>query len=149
MFKILNETTKFLPKNKPRYLMGVGTPSDILGAVKEGIDMFDCVMPTRNARNGFLYTSKGILKIRNSEHKNSTKPIDENCDSYTNRNFSRAYLHHLDKCNEILASTLMSIHNLSYFYKLMSDIRKSLEENKFEEFLDSFYDMRSLKKPKL
>ena len=111
--------------------------------------MFDCVMPTRNARNGFLYTSKGILKIRNSEHKNSTKPIDENCDSYTNRNFSRAYLHHLDKCNEILASTLMSIHNLAYFHKLMSDIRKSLEENKFEEFLDSFYDMRSLKKPQL
>ena len=111
--------------------------------------MFDCVMPTRNARNGFLYTSEGILKIRNSEHKNSTKPIDENCDSYTNRNFSRAYLHHLDKCNEILASTLMSIHNLTYFHKLMSDIRKSLEENKFEEFLDSFYDMRSSKKPQL
>ena len=97
MFKILNETTDYLPKDKPRYLMGVGTPSDILGAVNEGIDMFDCVMPTRNARNGFLYTSKGILKIRNSEHKNSTKPIDENCDSYTNRNFSRAYLHHLDQ----------------------------------------------------
>ena len=130
MFKVLDGIKEFLPEDKPRYLMGVGTPSDILGAVKRGIDMFDCVMPTRNARNGFLYTSKGILKIRNSEHKNSTKPIDENCDSYTNRNFSRAYLHHLDKCNEILASTLMSIHNLSYFHKLMSDIRKSLEENK-------------------
>ncbi len=147
--KVLKFLAPHLQIDKPHYVMGVGTPEEIVEGVRYGIDMFDCVMPTRNARNGFLYTSKGILKIRNSEHKNSTKPIDENCDSYTNRNFSRAYLHHLDKCNEILASTLMSIHNLSYFYKLMSDIRKSLEENKFEEFLDSFYDMRSLKKPKL
>ena len=147
--KVLKFLAPHLQIDKPHYVMGVGTPEEIVEGVRYGIDMFDCVMPTRNARNGFLYTSKGILKIRNSEHKNSTKPIDENCDSYTNRNFSRAYLHHLDKCNEILASTLMSIHNLSYFYKLMSDIRKSLDENKFEEFLDSFYDMRSLKKPKL
>tara|TARA_B100002052_G_scaffold58981_1_gene51974 strand:+ start:300 stop:1418 length:1119 start_codon:yes stop_codon:yes gene_type:complete len=147
--KILKHLAPELPENKPHYVMGVGTPEELVEGVRYGIDMFDCVMPTRNARNGFLYTSKGILKIRNSEHKNSTKPIDENCDSYTNRNFSRAYLHHLDKCNEILASTLMSIHNLTYFHKLMSDIRKSLEENKFEEFLDSFYDMRSLNKPQL
>ena len=147
--KILKHLAPELPEYKPHYVMGVGTPEELVEGVRYGIDMFDCVMPTRNARNGFLYTSRGILKIRNSEHKNSTKPIDENCDSYTNRNFSRAYLHHLDKCNEILASTLMSIHNLAYFHKLMSDIRKSLEENKFEEFLDSFYDMRSLKKPKL
>ena len=149
MLKVLEFTVPALPEDKPRYLMGVGTPEDLVLAVARGIDMFDCVMPTRNARNGYLYTSTGILKIRNSEHKNSTLPIDDNCDNYTNRNFSRAYLHHLDKCNEILASTLMSIHNLSYFYTLMSDIRKSLEENKFEEFVDSFYDMRSLNKPKL
>ena len=147
--KILRHLASDLPESKPHYVMGVGTPEELVEGVRYGIDMFDCVMPTRNARNGFLYTSEGILKIRNSEHKNSTKPIDENTDSYTNRNFSRAYLHHLDKCNEILASTLMSIHNLAYFHKLMSDIRKSLEENKFEEFLDSFYDMRSLKKPQL
>ena len=147
--KILRHLASDLPESKPHYVMGVGTPEELVEGVRYGIDMFDCVMPTRNARNGFLYTSEGILKIRNSEHKNSTKPIDENTDSYTNRNFSRAYLHHLDKCNEILASTLMSIHNLAYFHKLMLDIRKSLEENKFEEFLDSFYDMRSLKKPQL
>ena len=118
--------------------MGVGTPEEIVEGVRYGIDMFDCVMPTRNARNGFLYTSKGILKIRNSEHKNSTKPIDENCDSYTNRNFSRAYLHHLDKCNEILASTLMSIHNLSYFYKLMSDNKKVSRRINLKNFLIPF-----------
>ena len=147
--KILKCLAPMLPANKAHYVMGVGTPEELVEGVRYGIDMFDCVMPTRNARNGFLYTSTGILKIRNAEHKNSTKPIDENCDSYTNKNFSRAYLHHLDKCNEILASTLMSIHNLAYFNQLMTDIRKSLEENKFEEFLDSFYDMRSLKKPKL
>ena len=147
--KILKSLAPLLPENKPHYVMGVGTPEELVEGVRYGIDMFDCVMPTRNARNGFLYTSTGILKIRNAEHKNSTKPIDVNCDSYTNKNFSRAYLHHLDKCNEILASTLMSIHNLAYFNQLMMDIRRSLEENKFEEFLDSFYDMRSLKKPKL
>jgi queuine tRNA-ribosyltransferase len=147
--KILKYLAPLLPANKAHYVMGVGTPEELVEGVRYGVDMFDCVMPTRNARNGFLYTSTGILKIRNAEHKNSTKPIDENCDSYTNKNFSRAYLHHLDKCNEILASTLMSIHNLAYFNQLMTDIRKSLEENKFEEFLDSFYDMRSLKKPKL
>ena len=101
----------------------------------------DVILGTRSA-TGFTRSSMVTAQ-------NSTQPIDENCDSYTNRNFSRAYLHHLDKCNEILASTLMSIHNLAYFHKLMSDIRKSLEENKFEEFLDSFYDMRSLKKPQL
>ena len=144
---ILNFLADKLPREKPHYVMGVGTPEELVEGIRYGIDMFDCVMPTRNARNGFLYTSTGILKIRNSEHKNSTKPIDEACDNYTSRNFSRAYLHHLDKCNEILASTLMSIHNLSYFNKLMTDIRQSLEENKFEEFVDSFYDMRSLKKP--
>jgi queuine tRNA-ribosyltransferase len=125
--KILKLLAPLLPEDKAHYVMGVGTPEELVEGVRHGIDMFDCVMPTRNARNGYLYTSTGILKIRNSEHKNSTLPIDKNCDNYTNRNFSRAYLHHLDKCNEILASTLMSIHNLSYFYTLMSDIRKSLE----------------------
>ena len=147
--KILKILAPLLPKDKPHYVMGVGTPEELVEGVRQGIDMFDCVMPTRNARNGYLYTSTGILKIRNSEHKHSTLPVDQNCDNYTNRHFSRAYLHHLDKCNEILASTLMSIHNLSYFYNLMLDMRKSLEENKFEEFVDSFYDMRSLNKPKL
>ena len=110
--------------------------------------MFDCVIPTRNGRNGYIYTEKGILKIRNSEHKNSNKPLDENCDCYTCRNFTRGYIHHLDRCNEMLASTLMTICNLSHFHKLMKDIRDSLEENKFEEFVEYFYDMSELKKAK-
>ena len=100
MFKILNESTDYLPKDKPRYLMGVGTPSDILGAVKEGIDMFDCVMPTRNARNGHLFTSEGIIRIRNSVYKDDLNPLDPECDCYTCSNFSRSYLHHLEKCKE-------------------------------------------------
>jgi queuine tRNA-ribosyltransferase len=147
--KILRALADKLPKDKPHYVMGVGTPEELVEGVRYGIDMFDCVIPTRNARNGFIYTNTGILKIRNAEHKNSTLPLDESCDCYTCRNFSRGYLHHLDKCNEILASTLMSICNLSHFHTLMSNIRMSLEENKFEEFVDSFYDMRSLKKPEL
>jgi len=147
--KILRALANSLPKDKPHYVMGVGTPEELVEGVRYGIDMFDCVIPTRNARNGFIYTNTGILKIRNAEHKNSTLPLDESCDCYTCKNFSRGYLHHLDKCNEILASTLMSICNLSHFHTLMSNIRKSLEENKFEEFVDSFYDMRSLKKPEL
>jgi len=147
--KILKLLAPSLPIDKPHYVMGVGTPEELVEGVRYGIDMFDCVMPTRNARNGYIYTSDGILKIRNAKHKFSTLPIDEKCACYTCQNFSRSYLHHLDKCNEILASTLMSICNLSHFYSLMSDIRSSLEENKFEEFVDSFYDMRSLNKPKL
>ena len=147
--KILKHLAPILPEDKPHYVMGVGTPEELLEGIRYGIDMFDCVIPTRNARNGFIYTSTGILKIRNAEHKTSTKPVDENCDCYTCRNFSRAYLHHLDKANEILASTLMSICSLHNFNKLMKDIRGAIEENKFEEFVDSFYDMRSLKKPKL
>ena len=147
--QILKHLAPILPQDKPHYVMGVGTPEELLEGIRYGIDMFDCVIPTRNARNGFIYTSTGILKIRNAEHKTSTKPVDENCDCYTCRNFSRAYLHHLDKANEILASTLMSICSLHTFNKLMKDIRGAIEENKFEEFVDSFYDMRSLKKPKL
>ena len=147
--KILKHLAPILPEDKAHYVMGVGTPEELLEGIRYGIDMFDCVIPTRNARNGFIYTSTGILKIRNAEHKTSTRSIDENCDCYTCRNFSRAYLHHLDKANEILASTLMSICSLHTFNKLMKDIRGAIEENKFEEFVDSFYDMRSLKKPKL
>jgi len=147
--KILQTLAPELPTHIPHYVMGVGTPEELVEGVRYGIDMFDCVIPTRNGRNGYIYTEKGILKIRNSEHKNSNKPLDENCDCYTCRNFTRGYIHHLDRCNEMLASTLMTICNLSHFHKLMKDIRESLEENKFEEFVEYFYDMRSLKKPKL
>jgi queuine tRNA-ribosyltransferase len=128
-----------LPADKPRYLMGVGTPADILEAVRRGIDMFDCVMPTRNARNGFLFTSRGVLKLRNSRFKTDTSPLDEDCSCYSCANFSRAYLHHLDKCNEILGSQLNTIHNLHYYQRHMSGIRKAIEEQRLEEFCNEFY----------
>ncbi|MGB1140927.1 MAG: tRNA guanosine(34) transglycosylase Tgt, partial [Halioglobus sp.] len=112
MMKVLDAVAPDLPVDKPRYLMGVGTPADLLESVRRGIDMFDCVMPTRNARNGNIFTSRGVIKLRNAKHKTSTLPLDENCDCYTCTNFSRAYLHHLDKCNEILGSQLNTIHNL-------------------------------------
>jgi len=142
--KVLECTTPLLPTDKPRYLMGVGTPEDIIESVRRGIDMFDCVMPTRNARTGFLYTSTGILKIRNSQYKNDTRPVDENCQCYTCRNYSRAYLRHLDKCKEILSSRLNTIHNLHYYQQLMSEIRKAIEEDCFDDYVNDFYTKRGM-----
>ncbi len=127
MMQILDDVAHQLPRDKPRYLMGVGTPEDIIEAVKCGIDMFDCVMPTRNARNGHLFTSQGVVKIRNSEHRTSTRPLDEACDCYTCQNYSRAYLYHLDKCNEILGARLNTIHNLRFYQVLMKNIREKIE----------------------
>ncbi len=137
--QVLDFTVTKLPVDKPRYLMGVGRPEDIIEAVRRGIDMFDCVIPTRHARTGFLYTSKGILKIRNSRYKDDTRPVDENCQCYTCQNYSRSYLRHLDKCGEILYSRLSTIHNLYYYQQLMSDIRNAIENDRFEEFADDFY----------
>jgi queuine tRNA-ribosyltransferase len=136
---VLDFTVPKLPTDKPRYLMGVGRPEDIIEAVRRGIDMFDCVIPTRHARTGFLYTSKGILKIRNSRYQDDIRPLDENCQCYTCQNYSRSYLRHLDKCGEILGSRLNTIHNLYYYQQLMSDIRKAIEENRFDDFANSFY----------
>ena len=136
---VLDFTVPELPADKPRYLMGVGRPEDIVEAVKRGIDMFDCVIPTRHARTGFLYTSKGILKIRNSRYQDDTRPIDENCQCYTCQNYSRAYLRHLDKCGEILGSRLSTIHNLYYYQQLMRDIRSAIEEERFDAFVNDFY----------
>jgi queuine tRNA-ribosyltransferase len=127
MERILVETACKLPEDKPRYLMGVGTPEDLRFAVSQGIDMFDCVMPTRNARNGCLFTSVGTVRIRNAEHRHSLEPLDPNCDCYTCVNFTRSYLHHLDRCKEILGAHLNTIHNLRYYQKIMSDIRDELE----------------------
>ena len=121
---VLEVTTPLLPNDKPRYLMGVGKPEDIVESVKRGVDMFDCVIPTRNARNGFLFTRHGELKIRNSKHKLDTRPIDTNCGCYTCRNYSRSYLRHLDKCNEMLGAHLNTIHNLYYYQELMRNIRR-------------------------
>ncbi|MGA9853237.1 MAG: tRNA guanosine(34) transglycosylase Tgt [Gammaproteobacteria bacterium] len=131
-----------LPTDRPRYLMGVGTPEDIVEAVHRGIDMFDCVLPTRNARNGHLFTAWGVLRIRNSEYRSDTGPIDVDCDCYTCRNYSRAYLRHLDKCGEILAPRLMTLHNLYYYQYLMAGIRAAVEANRFEAFRADFYSRR-------
>jgi len=140
--KVLEITTPLLPKDSPRYLMGVGTPEDIVESVRRGIDMFDCVMPTRNARTGFLYTSTGIIKIRNAKYKDDLRPIDENCGCYTCRNYSRSYLRHLDKCKEILSSRLNTLHNLHYYQQLMKDIRQAIEEDRFEPYVEEFYAAR-------
>lgn len=138
MQRILSHTAPQLPADKPRYLMGVGTPEDIVHAVEQGIDMFDCVLPTRNARNGWLYTSQGVLKLRNSRYRLDTSPPDENCDCYTCRHFTRAYLHHLQRTGEMLGARLNSLHNLYYYQRLMSDIRKAIEAGQFEQFARRF-----------
>ena len=127
MARILAHTAPRLPADKPRYLMGVGTPEDIVQAVAAGIDMFDCVMPTRNARNGWLFTRFGDLKIRNAKHKDDPSPLDETCACYTCRNFSRAYLHHLSRVKEILGAQLATIHNLHYYQQLMRALREAIE----------------------
>jgi len=140
--KVLEVTTPLLPEDQPRYLMGVGTPEDIVESVRRGVDMFDCVMPTRNARTGFLYTSTGIVKIRNAKYKDDIRPVDEQCTCYTCRNYSRAYLRHLDKCKEILSSRLNTIHNLHYYQQLMKDIRLAIEEDRFDTYVEDFYAAR-------
>ncbi len=140
--KVLETTTPLLPEDKPRYLMGVGKPEDIVESVKRGVDMFDCVIPTRNARNGFLFTRFGELKIRNSKHKHDTSPIDEQCQCYTCQNYSRSYLRHLDKCGEMLGAHLNTIHNLFYYQELMRDIRSAIENNRFDDFISEFYALR-------
>jgi queuine tRNA-ribosyltransferase len=126
MFEILEATIPHLPTDRPRYLMGVGKPDDIVGAVLRGIDMFDCVMPTRHARNGHLFTSTGVINIRNSAFAADLAPVDPRCDCYTCRNFSRAYLRHLDRCNEILGSRLNTIHNLHFYIDLMRALRAAI-----------------------
>lgn len=144
MLKILDAIASKLPSEAPRYLMGVGTPSDLVDAVSRGIDMFDCVMPTRNARNSHLFTSKGVVRIRNARHKTDTSPLDENCTCYTCENFSRAYLHHLDKCKEMLSAQLNTIHNLHYYQKLMSDLRCAIEAGRLQAFKDEFEQSQAL-----
>jgi queuine tRNA-ribosyltransferase len=142
MQRILRHTAPQLPRDKPRYLMGVGTPEDIVAAVAQGIDMFDCVMPTRNARNGMLFTRNGDIKIKNAQYRLDLRPLDEQCACYTCRNFTRAYLHHLHRLNEILGARLNTIHNLHYYQQLMSEIRAAIEAGEFAEFVARFRQMR-------
>jgi len=143
MMAALDVVAPKMPVDKPRYLMGVGTPEDLVEAVRRGIDMFDCVMPTRNARNGHLFTTTGVVKIRNSQYEFDTGPLDDSCACYTCQNYSRAYLRHLDKCKEMLGPRLNTIHNLYYYLKLMQDMRDAIEENQFDEFVKHFYQLRS------
>ncbi|WP_336368314.1 tRNA guanosine(34) transglycosylase Tgt [Marinobacter sp. C2H3] len=142
MLRILDFLPARMPEDRPRYLMGVGRPEDIVEAVRRGVDMFDCVMPTRNARNGYLFTSEGIVKIRNAKHRHDTSPLDSRCDCYTCENFSRSYLHHLDKCGEMLGSQLNTIHNLRYYQNLMAGLRGAIEAGKLSDFISEFYRLR-------
>lgn len=143
MFSVLEAIAPQLPQDKPRYVMGVGKPEDLVECVLRGIDMFDCVMPTRNARNGHLFTSEGVVRIRNSRYKTDIGPLDPNCTCYTCQNYSRAYLYHLDKCNEMLSARLNSLHNLHYYQKLMQDLRAAIEQGKLHEFAQAFYAGRN------
>ena len=138
MSRILQHTAPQLPQDKPRYLMGVGTPEDLVEAVSQGIDMFDCVMPTRNARNGMMFTRHGDIKIKNAQYRTDMRPLDEQCTCYTCRNFTRAYLHHLHRIGEILGARLNTIHNLHYYQELMGGIRAAIAEGRFEVFVESF-----------
>jgi len=136
--QVLEAVAHELPGDRPRYLMGVGTPEDLVQAVERGMDMFDCVLPTRNARNGHLYTSEGVVRIRNSGHQEDTRPVDPNCDCYTCKNYSRAYLRHLDKCGEILGPRLCTIHNLHYYHALMRRMRAAIEAGDFPAWAREF-----------
>ncbi len=149
MIRILDHTAPLIPEDKPRYLMGVGKPEDLVEGVRRGIDMFDCVMPTRNARNGHLFVTNGVIKIRNAKHKTDTGPLDPECDCYTCKNYSRAYLHHLDKCNEILGSQLNTLHNLRFYQKVMQDLRDAIAAGQLDNFVAEFYALRDLPVPPL
>jgi queuine tRNA-ribosyltransferase len=142
MQRILRHTAPQLPQDKPRYLMGVGTPEDLVAGVSQGIDMFDCVMPTRNARNGMMFTRLGDIKIKNAQYRMDMRPLDEQCGCYTCRNFTRAYLHHLHRISEILGARLNTIHNLYYYQQLMGEIRAAIEAGAFADFAARFRQMR-------
>jgi queuine tRNA-ribosyltransferase len=144
MMRILAHTAPQLPPRKPRYLMGVGTPKDLVAAVAQGIDQFDCVLPTRNARHGILFTRRGEIRIRNARWKTDTRPIDDGCTCTACQNFSRAYVHHLIRANEILGARLATIHNLHYYHGLMAQMRQAIEDQRFTDFTARFHDEYAL-----
>ena len=147
MVRILDHLADNMPAEKPRYLMGVGKPADLVEGVLRGIDMFDCVMHTRNASNGHLFTSTGVVKIRNAVHRHDTSTLDPECDCYTCTNFSRGYLHHLEKCGEMLSAQLNTIHNLRYYQTLMAGLREAIAEGRLDAFADEFYAKQGLTRP--
>jgi queuine tRNA-ribosyltransferase len=140
MFATLDFAADQLPAGAPRYLMGVGKPDDLLGAVERGVDMFDCVLPTRNGRNGYLFTSRGMVKIRNAKHRHAEESLDPACACYTCRQFSRGYLHHLDKCGDMLGALLMTQHNLHYYHHLMSELRQAIETGTFRTLVETLHN---------
>ena len=144
MFKVMRHTAPLLPYNQPRYVMGVGKPEDLVEGVRRGVDMFDCVMPTRNARNSHLFIDTGVLRLRNAANRTHEGPIDETCDCYTCQNYSRAYLHHLDKCGEILGATLNTIHNLRHYQIVMEGLRGAIEAEQLDHFVAEFYAKRGM-----
>jgi queuine tRNA-ribosyltransferase len=149
MFKVMRHTAPLLPNNQPRYVMGVGKPEDLVEGVRRGVDMFDCVMPTRNARNSHLFIDTGVLKLRNAANRTYEGPIDKTCDCYTCQNYSRAYLHHLDKCGEILGATLNTIHNLRHYQRVMEGLRDAIEEGQLDQFVTEFYAKRGVTPPNI
>ena len=149
MIRVLDFLPQHMPADKPRYLMGVGKPEDLVEGVRRGVDMFDCVMPTRNARNGHLFVDTGVIKIRNAVHKHDESPLDPTCDCYTCKHFSRAYLYHLDKCGEMLGSMLNTIHNLRHYQRLMAGLREAIQQGPLANFVDAFYAKRGLPVPPL
>ena len=149
MFKVMRHTAPLLPDNQPRYVMGVGKPEDLVEGVRRGVDMFDCVMPTRNARNSHLFIDTGVLKLRNAANRTYEGPIDETCDCYTCQNYSRAYLHHLDKCGEILGATLNTIHNLRHYQRVMEGLRGAIEVGQLDQFVTEFYAKRGMTPPNI
>ena len=141
--RVLETLLPRMPADRPRYLMGVGTPQDIVEAVQRGVDMFDCVMPTRNARNGHLFVHSGEIRIRNSQYQSDTRPLDADCACYTCRNYSRAYLRHLDRANEILGARLNTLHNLHYYQELMQGLRGAIEQGRLDDFVADFHAKRA------
>jgi queuine tRNA-ribosyltransferase len=143
MMRVLDHLAPRLPAQAPRYLMGVGTPEDLVAGVGMGVDMFDCVMPTRNARNGWLFTRFGDIKIRNARHRDDPRPLDERCACHTCRHFSRAYIHHLNRVDEILGAHLSTLHNLHYYLELMAEMREAIGAGRFETFRAVFHADRA------
>ena len=149
MHRILEHVCPQLPQDKPRYLMGVGKPEDLVEGVRRGVDMFDCVMPTRNARNGHLFTTNGVIKIRNAKHRDDISTLDAECDCYTCKNYTRSYLYHLDRCNEILGARLNTIHNLRYYQRLMQGLRDAIDAGTLDDFIADFYQRQGKPVPTL
>ncbi len=149
MFKVMGYTAPKLPTDQPRYVMGVGKPEDLVEGVRRGVDMFDCVMPTRNARNAHIFTDTGVLKLRNAVNRSLDEPLDPNCDCYTCQHYSRAYLYHLDKCGEILGATLNTVHNLRHYQRVMAGLREAIAEQRLEAYVSDFYAQKGIAVPTL